>query len=163
MALASGSFNLKASGINTKTNEFGNVVSDPISLIDDTSISSGTGADAANLIYFETHNATKSIDLVGGSMADTFGATQSYAAVKGIVIVNNGSSDITLEGNFITSFLLNGDGAATAGILIKAGSKWAQENFSAAGWIPVGGASDTITITNAGASEYKIVLFGLTA
>ena len=131
--------------------------------------SSGTGASQADLRWHDqrtlTASATEDIDLAG-VLSSAFGATLTYARLKGLLIVaaagNTNNVNVTRPAsNGVPIFL-----AASDGIPVLPGATFAWFSPNATGIAVTAGTGNLITITNSAGSTsvtYDIVVIGASA
>ncbi len=130
----------------------------------------GTGANQANMLWHDqrtiTASATDSLDLAGG-LTNAFGAVQTFARVKGILIkaaaanANDVHIAVPATNGFITW-------AGAAGDLVKVqpGGLFLLAAPGATGYAVTGGTGDMLDIINGGGGSsviYDIVLIGANA
>lgn len=131
----------------------------------------GTGADQADVIWHDqrTVSASSNDDLdLAGSLTNSFGATVTFAKVKGIYIQNTNTTAgdiITVGGEgsneFSTPFGADGDK-----VKIGPGGVFALYDPSAAAYAVTAGTDDKLRISETGganAAVYNIVIIGTTA
>lgn len=134
------------------------------------SLANGTALDQCDLLWHDirTLAATTSedIDLAGG-ISDQFGATVTFAKVRGLVIRNQTTAaGIILEvGGAASNEWSAPFGAAGDKVKIGPDGSLALWNPSAAGFAVTGGSADTLKIYNSGSasSTYQIVIVGSSA
>lgn len=133
------------------------------------SLTSGTGASQANMMWHDQRtlaaSATEDLDLAG-SLTNGFGATQTFARVKLILVsaaaANTNNVQVTRPAsNGVPLFLAAGDGLAVrpGGVFLLA----ATDSTSVA---VTAGTGDLITFTNSAGSTsvtYDVVIIGASA
>ncbi len=132
-------------------------------------LSNGTGSSQADLIFADTRtlaaSGTEDLDLAGG-LTSSFGATLTYAELRGIMIkaadANTNTINITRPAaNGVPLFL-----AASDGVPLPPGGVFLW-SCPADGKVAVtAGTGDLITITNAAAGtsvSYDVMIFGVSA
>lgn len=120
--------------------------------------SNGTGANQANELYSYSNAALTSgqvitLDLDAGTLLNAFGDTITFARIKGLLIHNTGTTNLTVSGT---------NGAAKAGVILPGGFLLVVASDATA--YPVAAAStDTIIVTNAAATGggVKIQVLGV--
>jgi hypothetical protein len=157
LAIASAQINIEAVVNNAKTAEFNQVVTDVIRIQSRKALAAGTSTGQANKVFHDANAATTSYDL-SGDIKDTFEAAQVFTHVKAILLQNLGDAAMTLEGNFIETVVCTG---TTPKINVPAGATILLQNAEGAGWAVTNTSADTITVTNAGNKNYKILVIGV--
>jgi hypothetical protein len=134
------------------------------------SLTNGSGANQANLVWSDQRtiaaSATDSLDLAGGSLTDAFGAALTFARIKVIMVTaaagNTNNVNLTRPAsNGVPLFLAAGDGIPVmpGGTVV-----WCAPN--AAGVAVTAGTGDLIDLVNSGAGTsvtYDIVIIGASA
>jgi hypothetical protein len=132
-------------------------------------LTSGTGANQADLIFTDTRtlaaSATEDLDLAG-VLVGAFGATLTFARVKGLFIVaaaaNTNNVNITRPAaNGVPLFL-----AASDGVAVRPGGWFAMSAPDATGYPVTAATGDLVTLTNSAASTsvtYDVIIIGSSA
>ena len=134
------------------------------------SLVNGVGAGQADKVYDDTNtltaSATLDIDLVG-VLTDAFGATLSFARVKGLFVsADAGNTNNVVVGGAAATQWVGPFGAAAHTVSVRPGGFVAFASSDATGWPAVGGASDLLRIANGAAGSsvtYSIVIVGSSA
>lgn len=124
------------------------------------SFTNGTGADNANQHYSAADAAlaastTATFDLAG-VLTDAFGATITFARVKGLLIKNTGTVNLTIAG---TCTALGG-----ASLTLRPGGILFIIAPDATAYAVAGGSTDTVTILNtsgAAVAGYDLTVIGV--
>lgn len=154
----------------TSEGDFGNTVNSNTFSFSD-SLSNGTAVDQADLLYLAqgslSASGTLNLDLAG-SLTDVFGATLTFARIKGIFIdfqSANTSSGITVGGH-ATAAALVGFVDATDKVTVKKNGVLLMSNPSATAWAITATTADIIKIVNddgSNAALYRIAIWGASA
>lgn len=144
-------------------------VTDPLTYTNRITLTSGTGANAADMLWHDTRtlaaSATEDLDLAG-SLVNAFGDTQTFARLKIIVVTaasgNTNNVQVTRPAaNGVPLFLAAGDGIA-----VKPGGMFVCAEPGATGHAVTAGTGDLITFTNSAGSTsvtYDVILIGASA
>lgn len=132
-------------------------------------LSSGTGADQADLIWSDTRtlnaSATEDLDLAA-SLTGPLGTTLTFARVKAVIVSaasgNTNNVNVTRPAsNGVPLFLAAGDGIA-----VRPGGVIAAVAPDATAYAVTAGTGDLITFTNSAGSTsvtYSVVIVGASA
>jgi hypothetical protein len=142
---------------------------DPLSLTQRIQLTSGTGANQADMLWHDertlTASATEDLDLAG-SLTSSFGATLTFARIKALIVVaasaNTNNVQVTrTTSNGVPLFLAAGDG-----IPVLPGGVFAWVAPDASGIAVTAGTGDKLTFTNSAGSTsvtYDVVIVGASA
>lgn len=132
-------------------------------------LTNGTGANQADLIFTDTRtlaaSATEDLDLAG-VLVGAFGATLTFARVKGLFIVaavgNTNNVNVTRPAaNGVPLFL-----AASDGVAVRPGGWIGLSAPDATGYPVTAATGDLVTITNSAAGTsvtYDVIIIGSSA
>jgi hypothetical protein len=169
--------NLSLVANSTKTAVAGNTPHDPLSLIKQSILTSGTGAGQSDVLYFaeRTINASSNDDLdLTGSLTDNLGRTVTQARIKGLIIIAAPSST---SGTANTNNVVLGNAASnqwatllntTGTVTLRPGAffmAWAGQ-ADATGWTVTAATGDIFRVANSGAGTsvtYQIFVLGCSA
>ncbi len=141
----------------------------PLSLSKRIRLSSGTGLDAADMLWTDTRtlaaSGTEDLDLAG-SLTGAFGNTLTFARVKAVIISaaagNTNNVNVTRPAsNGAPLFMAAGDGIA-----VRPGGVFAWVAPDATAVAVTAGTGDLITVTNSAGStsvSYDVVIIGASA
>lgn len=144
-------------------------VSDPLDYAYRDTLTSGTAADMADMLWHDTRtltaSATEDLDFAG-SLTNAFGDTQTFARIKGIVVAaasgNTNNVNVTRPAsNGVPLFLAAGDGIA-----VRPGGIFSAFAPDATAYAVTAGTGDLLTFTNSAGSTsvtYSIIVFGASA
>lgn len=135
-------------------------------------LTNGTGAGAADLIFSDTRtvNASSNDDLdLAGSLTDANGATLTFARIKALIVKASASNsnNVLVGGDatntFLTYVVTEGDA-----IVLRPGAELAlfAGSADATGYAVTAGTGDLLRISNSGAGTsvtYDIVIVGASA
>lgn len=129
-------------------------------------IANGTAANQANQIWVDNRSVAAStadsLDLAG-ALADAFGNTITFTAIKGIIIIAGANGDNLVVGGAASNTFINWVSNATDEIVIKPNGMFALFDPSAGGYAVTASTGDILDITNAdsaAAATYDIILIG---
>jgi hypothetical protein len=130
----------------------------------------GVGAGQADKVFDDirtlTASANEDLDL-SGVLVDAFGATISFARIKGLfVAADAGNTNTVVIGGAAATQWVGPFGAATHTIAVRPGGFFCAAASDATGWPVVNAASDLLRVTNGGAGTsvtYSIILIGASA
>jgi len=130
-------------------------------------ISNGTGAGQADRIFHDQRSTAGNDDLdLAGVLTDTFGATLTFAKVKGIIVAAAaGNSGNVIIGGASSTFNTWVTGTNPA-VLVRPGGVFAllDGQADAAGYAVTPTSADILRITaGAGTVTYDIVIIGTSA
>ena len=144
-------------------------VRDPLDYTFRDSLSSGTGADQADMLWHDTRtvNASSNEDLdLAGSLVNGLGDTQTFVQLKGIVIAaaagNTNNVRLTRPASTGVPLFL----AASDGIDIRPGGLFVWYDPGDGGVAVGAGSSDLINIANSSSGTsvtYSIIIIGASA
>jgi hypothetical protein len=141
----------------------------PLTLAEQIQLTSGTGANQADLIFHDRRtlaaSATEDLDLAG-ALTNALGATLTFARIKAVIVsaadANTNNVNVTRPAaNGVLLFL-----AAADGIAVRPGGvfAWIAPDATA---VPVtAGTGDLLTLTNSSsgtAVTYDVVIVGASA
>jgi len=142
---------------------------DPLEYTKRVDLTSGTGANQADLIYHGQRtlaaSATEDLDLAGG-LTDQFGNTLTMARVKEVIVVtssaNTNNVNVTRPAaNGVPIFLAAGDGMP-----VMPGGTFRWSSPTATGIAVTAGTGDLLTFTNSAGSTsvtYDVFIIGASA
>jgi hypothetical protein len=141
-----------------------------LNLVRGQGLDSGTGANQADRIFHDNDtiapSGTKDWDLAG-VLLDPYGATITFARIKGIVIAAAAANiNNLIVGNAAANGFLNWVGAATHVVNVRPGGIFALFAPDATAYAVTAATADILRITNSGAGTsvvYDIVLIGASA
>jgi hypothetical protein len=134
------------------------------------SFSSGTAANQADRIFHDTRtlaaSATENLDLAG-VLADSFGATITFARIKGILVAAaSGNTNNVVVGGHATAAFVNWVGDATDTIVVRPGGTFCLTAPDATAYAVTATTGDMLTVTNSAGGTgvtYDIILIGASA
>lgn len=144
-------------------------VTDPLEYTKQLKLTSGTGADQADMLWHDTRtlaaSATENLDLAG-VLVNAFGDVQTFARIKAVLVAaapgNTNNVNVIREGtNGVPLFLALADG-----IPVRPGGLFLWVAPDATAVAVTGGTGDLLTITNSGAGTsvtYDVVIIGASA
>lgn len=132
------------------------------------SLSNGTGADQANIIWSDTRTISASsnddLDLAGG-LTDAYGATITFTKIKGILVYAYAeNSNILQIGGAASNAFVNWVASATDIINLRPGGSFGITVTDATAYAVSAGTGDILRLTNGGAGSsvtYDIMLIGV--
>jgi len=142
---------------------------DALSLTQRIQLTSGTGANQADMLWHDqrtlTASATEDLDLAA-SLTSSFGATLTFARVKALIVIaasgNTNNVNVTRPAsNGVPIFLAAGDGIA-----VRPGGVHAIIAPDATGYAVTADTGDLLTFTNSAGSTsvtYDVVIVGASA
>lgn len=118
-------------------------------------LTTGTGANQADRIYYTqptiAASGTTTIDLAG-SVTDIFGATITFARVKGMFIAaSSANTNNVVVGNSATNGFITWVGGATHTVTVRPGGFLALLAPDATAYAVTAGTGDLLMFTNSGA------------
>lgn len=130
------------------------------------SISNGTTADSANMIWTDTRtiaaSGTDDIDLAG-SIMDQFGDTITFTKIKGILVsASSSNTNLVLVGGGSNAFI-NWIGASGDIIKVRPGGTFALYANDSIGYAVTASTADILEIANSSSGTsvtYDIALIG---
>lgn len=144
-------------------------VQSPLSFKRQFTLTDGTGLNQANRLWSDERtisaSATDSLDLAG-VLTDPFGATLTFARIKGLLIAANSANTNNVNvtrpaSNGVPLFLAAGDG-----ISVPPGGLFTWFAPTAAGVVVTAATGDLIDMVNSGAGTsvtYQVVVIGANA
>lgn len=144
-------------------------VTDPLSYALRTTLTSGTGANQADMLWHDTRtlaaSGTEDLDLAG-VLVNGLGDTQTFARVKTILVAaaaaNSNNVNVTRPAaNGVPLFLAAGDGIA-----VRPGGMFMATAPDATGYAVTAGTGDLLTVTNSAAGTsvtYSVIIIGASA
>lgn len=168
MAIANTTLRVAASVTQTKALDLA-VARMPLDIDISMPLGSGTGAGQADLVFADTRtlaaSATEDLDLAG-VLTDAFGATLTFARIKGIIVkaASGNTNNIVVGGaaSNAWSTLLGATGTAT----VRPGGYFAAGASDATAYAVTAGTGDLLKIANSGSGTpvtYDIFLIGTSA
>jgi hypothetical protein len=142
-------------------------VSQPLAYQVAQAFATGTGANQATKLFTDTRTlaASTAEDLdLAGVLVDAFGATLTFASVRGLIIaaaptnVNN-----VIVGNAASNGFISWVGGATHTITVRPGGVFALLTPDAAGYAVTAATADLLHVANGGAGtsvNYDVVILG---
>ena len=132
---------------------------------------SGTGANAANLLFHDQRtlsNTTEDFDLVGAAAnIDGFGTVFAPATIKLLYIKNNGTTTVLNVGGAAATQWAAPFGAVNDIVNIRPGGTLTLTAPGSTGLVCAAGSTDLLKINRTGADgtddTYDIILIGATA
>lgn len=133
-------------------------------------VSDGTGSGQANRLWHDQRtlaaSATENLDLAG-SLADAFGATVTFARVKGLLIAaSSANSNAVVVGAAASNAWSTWVGASTHTVTVRPGGVLLLTAPDATAYAVTAGTGDILKIANGGAGTsvtYDIVILGASA
>lgn len=145
-------------------------VTDPLTYTKRTTLTSGTGANQADMLWHDTRtvaaSSTDSLDLVG-TLVNGLGDTQTFARVKGLLVAaaaaNTNNCNVTSDGTAGVPglFLALGDG-----VVVRPGGLFLWTASDATGAVVTATTGDLLKVANSGAGTsvaYDVVIIGASA
>lgn len=141
----------------------------PLDMTNQIRLTSGTGADQADLIFHDTRtlaaSATEDLDLAG-VLASALGTTLTFARIKAVIVsaASGNTNNVNLTrpaANGVPLFLAAGDGIA-----VRPGGVFAWVAPDATAVAVTAGTGDLLTVTNSAGSTsvtYSVVIVGASA
>jgi hypothetical protein len=125
-------------------------------------LTSGTGADQANMIFMDQRTiggSADDLDLYGG-LTNSFGTTINFSVVKGIIVyaASGNSGNVTLGGD--GSAVVNWVGDASDTVVVKPGGLFALVDPSAGGYAVTNSSADVLQVAGTENDIYDIILLG---
>ena len=143
-------------------------VRDALSWTDKTTISDGTGANQADLIWHDQRTlasgANEELDLAG-SLSDAFGDTVTFAKIKAMLITNPDTASTLKVGGAASNAWATWVANSTDIIVIRPGGRFYIEAPDANGYAVTAGTGDKLKILHGAESSiainYKIAILGI--
>jgi len=131
-------------------------------------MANGSGAGQISQVFSDIRtlalSANEDLDLAG-SLVNGLGATVTFTAIKGIVVLADAGNGDNIEvGGAAANGLINWVGDASDKIVVEPGGCFALFTPSAAGYAVTAGTGDLLRITNAdgaASANYTIILLGI--
>ncbi|MGW3572180.1 hypothetical protein ACWDSL_51460 [Streptomyces sp. NPDC000941] len=144
----------------------------PLAIRKPVTLTSGTGAGQADKVFSDRRtlaaSASEDLDLAG-VLVDAFGATITFARIKGLVIsAAAANTNNVIVGNATSNGFVSWAGGATHTVTVRPGGTLAliAGQNDATGYAVTAGTADLLHIANSGAGTpvtYDIVLIGASA
>lgn len=161
----SGNVKLSVSGVYSNTIDIGNI-SQNIGYASTTTLTNGTGADQANMIFTDTRTLAASnsedLDLAGG-LTDVYGTTITFTKIKGIIIKASSANTNNVVVGGDASGLVNWVGNANDVINVRPGGMFCLMAPDATAYAVTGSTGDLLQIANSSSGTsvtYDIILIG---
>lgn len=162
---------LTATAAQTATLDLGNAFAQ-LSKSYTVDLANGTAAGQADRVFHDTRtlaaSATEDIDLAG-VLADAFGATLTFARVKGLIVAAAAANtnNVIVGGASATQFV-SWNGGATHTVTVRPGAVFAlmAGAADATGYVTAAGSTDLLKIANSAGSTsvtYDLVVVGCSA
>ncbi len=159
----------KVNGTYTSSKDL-STVTDPFALSNNIAISSGTGANQADLLFHDQRtiaaSSNEDLDLAGG-LTDSFGATLTFVKIKTIYVsAASANTNSVVVGGAASNQFINWVGDATDKINILPGGAFMICAPSAAGYAVTAGSGDLLRVANSSSGTtvtYNIVVEGTSA
>jgi len=161
-----GSIKLSVSGNLARSIDLGNVNYN-LNYTKNYSLTNGTGANQANIVFSDTRtltaSSTENLDLYGG-LNDAFGAVINFTTIKGLMVVASAANtnDVIIGGDATNTFL-SWVGVEAASVLVKPGGTLFLMSPNAASYSVTTGTADLLMVTNSSSGTsvtYDIILIG---
>ena len=142
----------------------------PVALTQTFTLTDGAGANQINQIFSDTRtltaSATETLDLAG-VLTNAFGATVSFARVKGIYVkaAAGNTNNVLLGGNGVNDFV-NWVGNASDILVIRPGGALLLMAPDATGYVVTATTGDLLKVANSsGGTEvsYDVIIIGSTS
>ena len=132
------------------------------------SFSNGTGAGLISQVFSDIRtlalSSSEDLDLAG-SLVNGLGATVTFTAIKGIVVLADAANGGNIEvGGAVSNGFINWVGDATDQIVVEPGGCFALFTPSAGGYAVTAGTGDLLAIANtdgAASANYTLILLGI--
>jgi hypothetical protein len=132
--------------------------------------STGTGANSADRIYHAQPTVAASgnttIDLAG-SVTDIFGATVTFARVRGLIVAaSSANTNNVIVGNAASNGFITWVGAATHTVIVRPGGFLALGAPDATAYTVTAGTGDLLLFTNSAAGTsvtFDVIVIGASA
>lgn len=131
-------------------------------------LTSGTGANQGDLVFADTRSVAAStnddIDLAG-SLTNTFGATITFARIKGMFIYSSPANVQNFSVGGGTNPFINWIAGTTPTVVLRPGGLFAITAPDATGFAVTAGTGDILRVANGAGStiSYDICLIGSSA
>lgn len=141
----------------------------PIALTQALTLSNGTGASQADMIFTDTRtltaSSTENLDLAG-SLTDAYGTTMTFARIKALIVTaaSGNTNDVQVTrpaSNGVPVFMAAGDGIA-----VRPNGLFAWACQDATGVAVTASTGDLLTFTNSAGSTsvtYTVIIIGASA
>jgi hypothetical protein len=145
-------------------------ISSPLSIPQQYSLASGTGANQADKVWSDQRtlaaSATENLDLAG-VLTDAFGATLTFVKVKALLIrAATGNTNDVLVGGHASAAFVNWVSDPTDVVVVKPGGLFLLVAPNAAGYGVTATTADLLKITNSAGTTgvtYDIAILGTSA
>jgi hypothetical protein len=129
-------------------------------------LTNGAGAAQGNMMWHDQRSlaasGTEDLDLAG-ALANAFGATQTFARIKGVIVyaAGNNTNNVNVTrpaSNGVPLYLAAGDGLG-----VRPGGLFIWFDPGATGVAVTAGTGDLLTITNSGGTTgvtYDVIIIG---
>lgn len=130
-------------------------------------LADGTGADQAQRMWSDTRTlaggASETLDLIGNTLRDAFGAILSLDKVKMIIVVAAKTNTTTLTIGNVVNGIVDPFLTSAGGVLVRPGGVFVSVAPGATGFPLVSATQDLINVANAAgaAASYDIVIVGI--
>ena len=166
MATFSGGIKLSVVGTYTGSVDIGSVTQN-LGYDATYTLTNGTGADQANMVFSDTRTLTASssenLDLAGG-LTDVFGTTITFTKIKGIIVkAAAANTNNVLVGGAASAQFVNWVSDATDVLVIRPGGMVALVAPDATAYAVTATTADLLKIANSAGStsvSYDIILIG---
>lgn len=161
-----GTARVSLTGTMDNTVDLGNIAYN-LSYAQSISITNGTGANQANMIFTDTRTLTASssedLDLAGG-LTDAYGAAITFTKIKGIIVSasSNNTNNVIVGGDGSAAFV-NWVGDATDTIVVRPGGTFALFAPDSTAYAVTATTGDILQIANSAGSTsvtYDIIILG---
>jgi hypothetical protein len=133
-------------------------------------LGSGVAVNQADRLFTDTRTLTASasedLDLAG-VLTDAFGATLTFARIKGLVIkASSANTNNVIVGNAASNGFVSWVGAATHTVTVRPGGLLALWAPDATAYVVAAGTGDLLHVANSGAGTsvtYDVILIGASA
>lgn len=133
-------------------------------------LASGTGANQADRVFHDqrtlTASSSENLDLAG-SLTDAFGATITFARVKGLLVAASaGNTNNVLVGGAASNGFVNWVSDATDVVVVRPGGVLALFAPDATAYAVTAATGDLLKVANSGGTTsviYDIVIIGASA
>lgn len=162
----SGNLKLALTGSFNGDNDL-STVSQAINYSKSYSITNGTSADQANMIFMDQRTLASStaedLDLAGG-LTNAFGTTITFTAIKGIIVsaAAENTNNVLIGGDLSAAFI-NWVGNSSDVIVVKPGGMFALVDPGAGGYAVTATTGDLLQVANSSSGSsvtYDIIIIG---
>lgn len=142
----------------------------PLGFTRQISLATGTGAGQADKIFHDertlTASSSENLDLAG-TLVDAFGATITFARIKGIVVyASPANTNNVLVGGAASNGFINWVGDTTDVIVVRPGGLFTLFATDATAYVVTASTGDLLKVANSGGTTsvtYDVVLIGASA